>query len=93
MPSDPDLFRAAFCIVPIQAERALGFPVSTHLQEQCLNLQFWTTDYSVHSISSFLCVFNLLFYLANLHGILLIPISRRTVFISLANCICYARCG
>lgn len=63
-------------------------PVRTHLLEWCLSLHFWMTDSSVRSISSFLCVFNLLFYLANLHGILLVPINRSTMCISLVNCIC-----
>lgn len=63
-------------------------PISTHLLEQSLHLQFWTTDYSIHSTLSFLCVFNLLFYLVNMPGILIIPINTSTVCISLANCIC-----
>ena len=87
------VFRESALFQAVSSWAHSWLPISTHLLEQSLHLQFWTTDYSIHSILSFLCVFNLLFYLVNMPGILIIPINGSTVRISLANCICSAQWG
>lgn len=82
---DPAVFQAVPCSVPPNWEQS-WLPAST--ERWCPGLHFQTTDRSDHSISSFLSVFSLLFCLANLHEILLIPINRSIMGISLADCIC-----
>lgn len=82
---DPAVFQAVPCSVPPNWEQS-WLPASP--EHWCPGLHFQTTDRSDHSISSFLSVFSLLFCLANLHGILLIPINRSIMGISLADCIC-----